>query len=60
VDGDQVALEPALAERAVELPGAYVDTDVRRFGGGQAIVVDADGSVSAGSDPRKDGYAAVA
>ena len=60
VDGDQIALEPALAERAAELPGAYVDTDVRRFGGGQAIVVDADGSVSAGSDPRKDGYAAVA
>jgi gamma-glutamyltranspeptidase/glutathione hydrolase len=60
VDGDRVALEPELADRAPELPGAYVETDVRRFGGGQAILVDADGSVRAGSDRRKDGYAALA
>jgi gamma-glutamyltranspeptidase len=33
---------------------------VRRFGGGQAILVDADGSVRAGSDRRKDGYAVLA
>jgi gamma-glutamyltranspeptidase / glutathione hydrolase len=60
VDGDRVALEPELADRAPELPGAYVETDVRRFGGGQAILVDADGSVRAGSDRRKDGYAVLA
>jgi len=60
VDGDRVALEPELADRAPELPGAYVETDVHRFGGGQAILVDADGSVRAGSDRRKDGYAALA
>jgi gamma-glutamyltranspeptidase/glutathione hydrolase len=60
VDGDRVALEPALADRAGEVPNAYVDTDVYRFGGGQAIIVDADGAVSAGSDRRKDGYAALA
>jgi gamma-glutamyltranspeptidase / glutathione hydrolase len=60
VEGDRIALEPELAHHAPELPGAYVETDLHRFGGGQAIIVSGDGSVSAGSDRRKDGYAAVA
>jgi gamma-glutamyltranspeptidase/glutathione hydrolase len=58
VDGDRVALEPGLAHRAGELLGAYVDHDTYGFGGGQAILVQPDGTLAAGSDPRKDGYAA--
>jgi gamma-glutamyltranspeptidase len=51
-----------LAGRADELEGAYVDEGYSGFGfgGGQAIMVDEDGSVRAGSDRRKDGYAAFA
>ena len=60
VDGDRVALEPGLADRAGELPNAYVDSNVLGFGGGQAIVVGEDGELRAGSDRRKDGYAAFA
>ena len=60
VDGDRVALEPLLADRAGELDDAFVDTEVLGFGAGQAILVDADGSVTAGSDRRRDGYAALA
>jgi gamma-glutamyltranspeptidase/glutathione hydrolase len=62
VEGERVALEPELAERAHAIPGAYVDAGYvgMGFGGGQAILVDEDGSVRAGSDRRKDGYAAFA
>jgi gamma-glutamyltranspeptidase/glutathione hydrolase len=60
VDGDRVALEPGLANRASELRNAHVDEDTYGFGGGQAILVQPDGSLLAGSDRRKDGYAAFA
>jgi gamma-glutamyltranspeptidase / glutathione hydrolase len=63
VEGERVALEPELAGREAELgDGAYVDPLFRGFGfgGGQAILVGADGTVAAGSDRRKDGYAALA
>jgi gamma-glutamyltranspeptidase/glutathione hydrolase len=61
VEGERVALEPGFG-RADELEGAYVDEGYSGFGfgGGQAIMVDEDGSVRAGSDRRKDGYAAFA
>jgi gamma-glutamyltranspeptidase / glutathione hydrolase len=58
VDGERVAVEPALD--ASELDGAFVDPDVYGFGGGQAVLVGAGGEVRAGSDRRKDGYAALA
>ena len=60
VDGDRVALEPGLSDRAGEIPNAYVDSDVVGFGGGQAILVGEYGELRAGSDRRKDGYAAFA
>jgi gamma-glutamyltranspeptidase/glutathione hydrolase len=60
VDGDRVALEPGLSNRAGEIPNAYVDSDVVGFGGGQAILVGEHGELRAGSDRRKDGYAAFA
>ncbi len=61
VDGDVVRLEEGLWPRADELERAGIatlcDDDVSRFGGGQVILVEGDALV-AGSDPRKDGYAA--
>lgn len=61
VDGDVVRLEEGLWD---EIPGlervgieAVADDDVYGFGGGQIVQVHADGLV-AGSDPRKDGFAA--
>jgi gamma-glutamyltranspeptidase/glutathione hydrolase len=65
VEGERLALEPGLATRADALRAAtglepFVDEDVYGFGGGQAIVVQPGGALAAGSDRRKDGYAAVA
>jgi gamma-glutamyltranspeptidase / glutathione hydrolase len=60
VEGDRVALEPGLADHAGEIPNAYVASDVFGFGGGQAILVGEHGELRAGSDRRKDGYAAFA
>ncbi|MFL5874817.1 MAG: gamma-glutamyltransferase [Solirubrobacteraceae bacterium] len=60
VEGDRVALEPGLADHAGEIPNAYVASDVFGFGGGQAILMGEHGELRAGSDRRKDGYAAFA
>jgi len=56
VEGDRVALEPGHPA----VPGGFVDQAVSGFGGGQAILVGEDGELRAGSDRRKDGYAAFA
>jgi gamma-glutamyltranspeptidase/glutathione hydrolase len=60
VDGDVIRLEEGLWERDADLePLGYRtvrETDSYGFGGGQAILVQADALVG-GSDPRKDGYA---
>jgi gamma-glutamyltranspeptidase / glutathione hydrolase len=60
VDGGHVRLEEGLWERDADLePLGYHtvrETDTFAFGGGQAILVQADALVG-GSDPRKDGYA---
>jgi gamma-glutamyltranspeptidase/glutathione hydrolase len=61
VDGNQVQLEEGLWARAdaVEQLGLepVKEDAVSPFGGGQ-IILDRDGTLVAGSDPRKDGYAA--
>jgi gamma-glutamyltranspeptidase / glutathione hydrolase len=57
VEGERVAVEPGLD--ATGIANAYVDPAIYGWGGGQAILVEPDG-VRAGSDRRKDGYAAVA
>jgi gamma-glutamyltranspeptidase/glutathione hydrolase len=61
VDGDQVLLEEGLWPEAdsVEALGLTPvrETDTTTFGGGQIVLVEDDVLV-AGSDPRKDGYAA--
>jgi gamma-glutamyltranspeptidase/glutathione hydrolase len=61
VEGDAVLLEEGLWERADELAAVGLrpvpSQDRRPFGGGQAILVEGDALV-AGSDARKDGYAA--
>jgi gamma-glutamyltranspeptidase/glutathione hydrolase len=61
VDGDQVLLEEGLWPEAgaVEALGLEPvrETDTGTFGGGQIVLVDGD-TLVAGSDPRKDGYAA--
>jgi gamma-glutamyltranspeptidase/glutathione hydrolase len=56
VEGDRVALEPGHPG----VPGGFVDQDLYGFGGGQAILVGEHGELRAGSDRRKDGYAAFA
>jgi gamma-glutamyltranspeptidase/glutathione hydrolase len=56
VEGDRVALEPGHPD----VPGGFVDDAIYGFGGGQAILVGEDGELRAGSDRRKDGYAAFA
>jgi gamma-glutamyltranspeptidase/glutathione hydrolase len=61
VDGDRVLLEEGLwpEARAVEALGLEPvrEADTGTFGGGQIVLVDED-TLVAGSDPRKDGYAA--
>jgi gamma-glutamyltranspeptidase/glutathione hydrolase len=60
VEGDVVQLEEGLWNRADELEAEGIRTmrqsDTAVFGGGQAILVTADGLVG-GSDSRQDGYA---
>jgi len=58
VDGDALAIESGLDPAAFAPTGLAVRTepDVRHFGGGQAILVAADG-LAGGSDSRKDGVA---
>jgi gamma-glutamyltranspeptidase/glutathione hydrolase len=61
VDGDQVQLEEGLwpeadAVRRLGLEPVREEA-VSPFGGGQ-IILERDGTLVAGSDPRKDGYAA--
>jgi gamma-glutamyltranspeptidase / glutathione hydrolase len=56
VEGDRVALEPGHPGVA----GGFLDHDLHGFGGGQAILVGEHGELRAGSDRRKDGYAAFA
>jgi gamma-glutamyltranspeptidase/glutathione hydrolase len=56
VEGDGVALEPGHPD----VPGGFLDDDVFGFGGGQAILAGEHGELRAGSDRRKDGYAAFA
>ena len=56
VEGDRVALEPGHPD----VPGGFVDDALFGFGGGQAILVGERGELRAGSDRRKDGYAAFA
>lgn len=61
VDGDEVLLEEGLWPEAAALEAAgfrvRLDDDVYGFGGGQIIQLHHDGLI-AGSDPRKDGFAA--
>jgi gamma-glutamyltranspeptidase/glutathione hydrolase len=60
VDGDQVQLEEGLWPEAEMLERLGFDPvreeSVTPFGGGQ-IILERDGTLVAGSDPRKDGYA---
>jgi gamma-glutamyltranspeptidase/glutathione hydrolase len=61
VDGADVLLEEGLWPEADDVAALglnpVLETDVSTFGGGQIILADGDALV-AGSDPRKDGYAA--
>jgi gamma-glutamyltranspeptidase / glutathione hydrolase len=61
IDGRTLSLEPPLWERAGELAdlGFEIRRDTARppYGGGQAIIVRADGTLFGGSDARKDGCA---
>jgi gamma-glutamyltranspeptidase/glutathione hydrolase len=52
IDEDRVLVEPGL-----DLLGMVVEDDPVLFGGGQVVLVEG-GALVAGSDPRKDGYAA--
>ena len=62
VEGGKVWLEEGLWPRAAELESAghevALDDQVYPFGGGQTILVNDEGTLVGGSDPRKDGYAA--
>jgi gamma-glutamyltranspeptidase/glutathione hydrolase len=62
IAGDRVLLEQGLWDRAAELAGPglqpVAERDAYLFGGGQAIMRTAHGTLIGGSDSRKDGYAA--
>ena len=62
VEDETVWLEEGLWPQAAELEQAghkvALDEQTYPFGGGQTILVNEEGTLSGGSDPRKDGYAA--
>jgi gamma-glutamyltranspeptidase/glutathione hydrolase len=62
LEGGKVNLEEGLWPLAGELEAAghevVLDRQIYPFGGGQSILVNAEGTLFGGSDPRKDGYAA--
>ena len=62
LEGETVWLEEGLWPQAAELEQAghkvALDEQTYPFGGGQTILVNEEGTLVGGSDPRKDGYAA--
>jgi gamma-glutamyltranspeptidase/glutathione hydrolase len=62
LEGGKVNLEEGLWPRAAELEAAghdvVLDDVTYPFGGGQCILATGEGTLTGGSDPRKDGYAA--